>query len=56
MQDSNGAPLSRWILELPDDRAQEIVRMVLSEAALDDDFAARDRLKLLISYWATSRL
>jgi predicted MFS family arabinose efflux permease len=56
MQDSNGAPLSRWILELPEDRTQEIVRTVLSEAALDDDFAARDRLKLLIAYWSASRL
>jgi MFS family permease len=56
MQDSNGAPLSRWILELPEDQAQEIVRMVLSEVVLDDEFAERNRLKLLIAYWAASRL
>jgi predicted MFS family arabinose efflux permease len=56
MQEANGSPLSRWILELPEDRAQAIVRMVLSEAVLDDDFAARDRLKLLIAYWSASRL
>jgi hypothetical protein len=56
MQDSDGAPLARWILELPEDRAQEVVRTVLSEAALDNEFAAHDRLKLLIAYWSTSRL
>ncbi|MDR0642584.1 MAG: MFS transporter [Treponema sp.] len=56
MRDSDGAPLARWILELPDDRAQELVRTVLSEAALDDEFAAHDRLKLLIAYWSATRL
>jgi predicted MFS family arabinose efflux permease/HEAT repeat protein len=56
MRDSDGAPLARWILELPGDRAQEVVRTVLSEAALDDEFAAHDRLKLLIAYWSASRL
>ena len=56
MRDSDGAPLARWILELPDGRAHELVRTVLAEAALDDEFAARDRLKLLIAYWCTTRL
>jgi hypothetical protein len=56
MQGSDGAPLARWIQELPDERAEDVVRTVLSEAALDDELAARDRLKLLISCWAASRL
>jgi hypothetical protein len=56
MQRSDGAPLARWILELPDDRAPELVRAVLSEIVLDDEFADHDRLKLLIAYWAASRL
>jgi HEAT repeat protein len=56
MRDSDGAPLARWILELPEDLAYEVVRTVLSEAALDDEFAAHDRLKLLIAYWSSSRL
>jgi hypothetical protein len=56
MQGSGGAPLARWIQELPDERAEDVVRAVLSEAALDDEFAARDRLKLLIACWAASRL
>jgi hypothetical protein len=56
MQNSDGAPLARWILELPDDQAQELVRAVLSEIVLDDEFAANDRLKLLIAYWSASQL
>jgi HEAT repeat protein len=56
MQGSDGAPLARWIQELPDDRTEDVVRTVLSEAILDNEFAARDRLKLLISCWAASRL
>jgi Na+/melibiose symporter-like transporter len=56
MREADGAPLSRWILELPEDRTHEIVRTVLSEVALDDEFAAHDRLKLLIAYWSSSRL
>jgi MFS family permease len=56
MREGNGAPLARWILELPGSRAQDMVRMVLSEAAVDGEFAAHDRLKLLIAYWSVSRL
>jgi hypothetical protein len=56
MQDSDGAPLSRWIRDLGEDRTQELVRTVLSETALDDEFAAHDRLKLLISCWAAREL
>jgi Na+/melibiose symporter-like transporter len=56
MQDSDGAPLSRWIRELGEDRTQEPVCTVLAEAALDDEFAAHDRLKLLISCWAAHEL
>jgi Na+/melibiose symporter-like transporter len=56
MQETDGIPLSRWILELPEDPTQDVVRTVLSEVVLDNEFAAYDRLKLLISYWAASRL
>jgi hypothetical protein len=56
MQRSDGAPLARWILELPDDRAPELVRAVLSEIVLDDEFAAYNRLKLLLAYWSATRL
>jgi hypothetical protein len=56
MREGDGAALARWILELPDNLAQDMVRMVLSEAAVDTEFAAYDRLKLLIAYWSVSRL
>jgi MFS family permease len=56
MQKSDGAPLSRWIRDLGEDRTREVVRTVLSETALDDEFAAHDRLKLLISCWAAHEL
>jgi hypothetical protein len=56
MQEADGAPLARWILELPDSLAQDTVRTVLSEAVLDAELAVRGRLKLLISYWSASRL
>jgi hypothetical protein len=56
MQEADGVPLARWILDLPDSLAQDMVRMVLSEAAVDIEFAAHDRFKLLIAYWSVSRL
>jgi hypothetical protein len=56
MQEADGAPLARWILELPEDPAQDLARSFLSEVAMDAEFAAYNRLKLLISYWAASRL
>ena len=56
MQDSDGAPLSRWIRDLGEDRPQDLACTVLSEVALDDEFAAHDRLKLLISCWAAQEL
>ncbi|MDR1250385.1 MAG: MFS transporter, partial [Treponema sp.] len=56
MQEADGAPLSRWILDLPEGRVQDRVRMILSEVALDDEFAFYDRLKLLVSCWAASLL
>jgi hypothetical protein len=55
-QEANGAPLSRWILELPEGRVQDKVRTILSEVTLDDEFASYDRLKLLIVCWAASLL
>jgi hypothetical protein len=56
MQEHTGAPLARWILELPEDPAKAVVRTVLSEVLLDDDFAGHDRLRVLISHWAAHEL
>ncbi|WP_010253917.1 MFS transporter [Treponema primitia] len=56
MNEFKGAALTRWILELPQDLVQEVIRVVLSELILDDEFASYDRLKLLISHWAAHQL
>jgi MFS family permease len=55
-RENRGAPLSRWILELPDDIAHAPVQIVLSEAVLDDELVVFNRLKLLISHWAAHEL
>jgi MFS family permease len=54
--EKKGAPLSRWILELPDDSERIVTKVVLSEAVLDDELSAHDRLRLLIIHWAASEL
>jgi MFS family permease len=56
IRNSNGAELSRWIMELPDDLIHAIVQKVLSEAVLDDDFVNYPSLKLLIVHWAAHEL
>jgi hypothetical protein len=55
-REKNGAPLSRWILELPEEHASTVVRIVLAEAALDDDLSSLNRLQLLIIHWAAHAL
>jgi hypothetical protein len=50
--EKNGAPLSRWILELPEEQCSTVVKVVLAEAALDDDLCSLTRLQLLIAHWA----
>jgi hypothetical protein len=52
IREKNGAPLSRWILELPDDQCSTVVKVVLAEAALDNDLCSLTRLQLLIIHWA----
>jgi MFS family permease len=56
INDGKGAPLYRWILELPDNLVHAIVQIVLSEAVLDDDLSSHNRLKLLIVNWAAHEL
>jgi hypothetical protein len=55
-KDLNGVRLSRWILELPDEIAGTLVKVILSEAVLDDELISYDRLRLLISHWAAREL
>jgi len=52
----NGVELSRWIFELPDCDGGHIVKLVLSEAVLDDELSANDCLRLLISHWSANQL
>ncbi|MDR1250976.1 MAG: MFS transporter [Treponema sp.] len=56
IRDKNGVPLSRWIMELPEDFCQGIDQAVLSEAVLDDELAALNLLRLLIAHWAAYQL
>jgi MFS family permease len=56
VKNSNGAQLSRWILELPDDQVHTVVQVVISEAVLDDELISHRRLRLLIAHWAAHQL
>ncbi|MDR2729894.1 MAG: MFS transporter [Treponema sp.] len=56
IMNKNGAELSRWIFELPDEYGGGIVRLVLSEAVLDDELSANECLCLLISHWSAYQL
>jgi hypothetical protein len=56
MNESKGGPLAQWILDLPPDLVQEVIRVVLTELVLDDEFSSYGQLKLLISHWAAHQL
>jgi hypothetical protein len=58
IKNKNGAELSRWILELPEEicKGGSIVRTILSEAVLDEELSAHNRLRLLIVHWAAHEL
>ncbi|MCL2833608.1 MAG: MFS transporter [Treponema sp.] len=55
-KESNGSLLSHWILELPDDLCHTVIQIVLSEAALLDEFHNYPRLRLLIVHWTAHEL
>jgi HEAT repeat protein len=56
VRDRKGELLSRWILELPEEIADVFVKVILSEAVLDDEFVSLRRLQLLISHWSAREL
>jgi HEAT repeat protein len=56
VRETNGAPLSRWILELQEDSGGAIAQAVLAEAVLDDELIDHKRLQLLIVHWAAHKL
>jgi hypothetical protein len=53
VREFQGAPLARWILELPSELSHSVVPVILSEAVLDDEFLDYRRLRLLIVHWAS---
>jgi HEAT repeat protein len=56
VRESKGGALSRWILRLPQELSDHTVRIVLSEAILDDELNSYDRLRLLVVHWAAREL
>ncbi|MDR2632898.1 MAG: MFS transporter [Treponema sp.] len=56
IKESQGAPLSRWIQELPEDLSEPISQAVLAEAVLCEELMAFERLRLLIVQWASQML
>jgi hypothetical protein len=56
VRDHKGTLLSRWILELPDDIADTLVKVILSETVLDDELISYSRLQLLIAHWSAWEL
>jgi uncharacterized glyoxalase superfamily protein PhnB len=56
VRDHTGALLSRWIQELPDEIADMQVKIILSEAVLDDELVILRRLQLLIAHWSAREL
>jgi HEAT repeat protein len=56
MKDSKGSALSRWILQLPLPGDHAFIQAVLAEAVLDNELIPHERLRLLISQWASCQL
>jgi hypothetical protein len=61
VHDDDGAPLSRWIMELPahpfaDNPAFSVAQTVFPEALLDDWLTTFKRLRLLIGHWSSYQI
>jgi len=61
VQDKDGSPLSRWIMELPDypfsdDPSFGVAQSVFSEFLLDSEIWSFQRMQLLITHWATYQI
>lgn len=56
IDDKKGQPLSQWIQDMPGDICQDSVRQTLTDAVLDEELAAHERLRLLIVHWAAQKL
>ena len=58
VRDNDGADLSRWILELPDEYCKNgsAVKPILSQAVVDSKLSVRNCLRLLIVHWSAQEL
>jgi MFS family permease len=56
VRNGDGSALSRWILDIPGEYSNPVVRAILAEAVLDGELGSLPRLQLLISYWAAHSL
>jgi MFS family permease len=52
----NGTLLCRWILEIPEDVADTMTKIIFSESVIDGELAAYSRLRLLVVHWAAQKL
>jgi MFS family permease len=52
IQTGDGAPLSRWILELPGTLTEPVVQCIMAELVVDTELASFERLRLLIVHWS----
>jgi hypothetical protein len=52
----DGAPLARWLENLPDPIGDPILRIVFAQTVLFEDLSSFDRLRLLICQWACGLL
>jgi hypothetical protein len=46
----------QWIHELPDNLADTMTKIILSESTVDSELAAYSRLRLLVVHWAAQAL
>ncbi|MDR0554908.1 MAG: MFS transporter [Treponema sp.] len=56
IQEAQGAPLSRWIMELPHDMCDPMIQLIIAETVLDDELYVHERLRLLGVQWAAWEL
>jgi hypothetical protein len=52
----DGSLLCRWILELPENLAETMTKVIFAESVIDGELSAYSRLRLLIVHWAVQKL
>jgi HEAT repeat protein len=56
LRENSGALLSAWLHNLPESPGDNIIRLLLAEAVLEDDFNAHEKFRLLVVNWACHKL